>query len=239
MAKRAAPPTASDYQVRALLERYRCPVPFHTVRTRFLGNIASPDLQVSPIKMVEALWGGALPTFDDLDAANELMGALIMGLWNRLTRHQERLAPFRLTRMEVPATHHGLRNSPWYAGRNSTGSSKNCLATGIASISRSGHTRPSRFSRRFVPWLRRRKRLRRIRRNGRLMRRNRHRVCRRTANLGRDGTSADLTSTGGTGQSLPEPKRNLPRGRTPRHEKPKSYPKSEGMNDAGSPPPDT
>ncbi len=45
MAKRRTPPTASDDQVRALLDRYHCPVPFHAVRTRFLGNIASPDMQ--------------------------------------------------------------------------------------------------------------------------------------------------------------------------------------------------
>jgi hypothetical protein len=31
-----------------------------------------------------------------------------MGLWNRLTRHQERSAPFRLTRLEVPATREGM-----------------------------------------------------------------------------------------------------------------------------------
>jgi hypothetical protein len=108
MSKKATPPTASDDQVRALLQRYRCPVPFHAVRTRFLGNIASPDMQGSPIKMVEALWGGELPTFESLDAANELIGALVMGLWNRLTRHQERSAPFRLTRIEVSATREEL-----------------------------------------------------------------------------------------------------------------------------------
>ena len=108
MAKRTTPPTASDDEVRALLDRYHCPVPFHAVRARFLGNIASPDMQGSPIKMVEALWGGALPTFDSIDEANELIGALVMGLWNRLTRHQERSVPFRLTRMEVPATREGM-----------------------------------------------------------------------------------------------------------------------------------
>ena len=32
----------SDDEVRAFLDRYRCPVPFHVVRTRFLGSIASP-----------------------------------------------------------------------------------------------------------------------------------------------------------------------------------------------------
>ena len=30
-----------------------------------------------------------------LKAANELIGALVMGLWNRLTRHQERAFPPR------------------------------------------------------------------------------------------------------------------------------------------------
>jgi hypothetical protein len=108
MSKKPTPPSASDDQVRALLQRYRCPVPFHAVRTRFLGNIASPDMQVSPIKTVKALWGGELPAFDTIDAANELIGALVMGLWNRLTRHQERSVPFRLTRIEVPTTREGM-----------------------------------------------------------------------------------------------------------------------------------
>src|SRR5712671_7456624 len=79
----------SDDAVRALLERYRCPVPFHAVRARFLGNIASPILSASPLDTVKALWGGELPEFDSLDAANELLRILVMGLWNRLSRHQE------------------------------------------------------------------------------------------------------------------------------------------------------
>ncbi len=109
MARGGSPITGpSDEQVRALLERYRCPVPFHEVRTRFLGNIASPAMAASPLETVKGLWGGKLPEFDDLDAVNELMGALVMGLWNRLTRHQERNAPFRLLRFEVPETREGL-----------------------------------------------------------------------------------------------------------------------------------
>jgi hypothetical protein len=108
MARRTTPPTANDEEVRVLLERYRCPLPWHAVRTRFLGNIASTDMQASPIKTVEALWGGQLPTFDTIEAANELIGALVMGLWNRLTRHQERAVPFRLIRLEVPATREGM-----------------------------------------------------------------------------------------------------------------------------------
>jgi hypothetical protein len=108
MAKPAVPPTATDDEVRALLVRYRCPVPFHEVRTRFLGNIASPGMGVSPIKVVESLWGGELPEFETIEAANELVGALVMGLWNRLSRHQDRSAPFRLTRIKTKVTREGL-----------------------------------------------------------------------------------------------------------------------------------
>ena len=64
MTKHTNPTPVSDEQVRTLLERYNCPVPFHEVRTRFLGNIATPVISASPIKMVEKLWGGELPAFD-------------------------------------------------------------------------------------------------------------------------------------------------------------------------------
>ena len=102
------PSPASDEQVRALLERYKCPVPFHEVRTRFLGNIASPVMSASPLRVVEDLWGGELPPFDAIDQANELIGALVMGLWNRMTRHQDRASPFRLLRTETAPTREGL-----------------------------------------------------------------------------------------------------------------------------------
>jgi hypothetical protein len=97
-----------DDEVRLLLDRYNCPIPFHEVRTRLLGNIASPVMSASPIETVKGLWGGELPPLDDVNAANELIGALVMGLWNRLTRHQERNAPFRLLRFDMPETSKGL-----------------------------------------------------------------------------------------------------------------------------------
>lgn len=111
MGKRHQGPTgASDTEVRGLLDRYGCPTPFHAVRTRFLGNIASPVLGASPLNQVKALWDGELPEFDDVEAANELVGALVMGLWNRLTAHQDRKHPFRLTRFDVPETREGLEH---------------------------------------------------------------------------------------------------------------------------------
>jgi len=109
MAKKLpVPPTATDDEVRAILKRYDCQVPFHEVRTRFLGNIATPAMEATPIKLVESLWGGNLPPFDTMDAVNELMGALVMGLWNRLSKHQDRSLPFRLTRMDAGPTRNGL-----------------------------------------------------------------------------------------------------------------------------------
>ena len=110
MARQKRPPTAipSDDAVRALLERHRCPVPFHAVRTRFLGNIASPSLAASPLQDVKQLWGGELPVFDGEDELNEFMTVLVMGLWNGLTRHQERGHPFRLARFDTDATAAGL-----------------------------------------------------------------------------------------------------------------------------------
>jgi hypothetical protein len=41
-------------------------------------------MSASPLDAVKALWGGELPEFDSLDAVNELLRILIMGLWNRL-----------------------------------------------------------------------------------------------------------------------------------------------------------
>jgi hypothetical protein len=99
MAKKPQAPTASNEEVKDLLARYGCPVHFHEVRTRFLGNIATPMMSASPIKIVEGLWGGKLPIFESVDEANELIGVLINGLWNRLTRHQDRKSPFKLTRI--------------------------------------------------------------------------------------------------------------------------------------------
>jgi len=46
------------------------PMPFHVVRTRLLGNIASPDMTASPMDTVAGLWGGELPAIDNLDALN-------------------------------------------------------------------------------------------------------------------------------------------------------------------------
>jgi hypothetical protein len=88
-------------RVRALLAKHECPVPYHEVRTRFLGNIVTPQLAASPMQIVKDLWGGELPIFDSMDEVNELLDILINGMWNELTRHQKRSQPFKLTRISL------------------------------------------------------------------------------------------------------------------------------------------
>lgn len=99
---------ADEKTIKALLAVHACPVPFHEIRTRFLGSIASPGLAASPFEVMKNLWGGKLPEFENLDAVKELIGVLINGLWNSLTRHQKRSEPFRLVRTSVPETRAGL-----------------------------------------------------------------------------------------------------------------------------------
>ena len=97
-----------DKTVQALLERYACPIPFHVVRTRFFGNIATPDLDTSPLRTIGGFWGGELPEFDNAEAANELFEAL-MSLWNELAKHQSATKPFRLTRIVAKCDPDDLR----------------------------------------------------------------------------------------------------------------------------------
>jgi hypothetical protein len=108
MTNRKKPKSADEKAIRTLLDKHGCPTPYHEVRTRFLGNIATPDLTASPLRIVEDLWGGELPAFANMDEANEVIGALVQGLWNDLTRHQKRSQPFRLTRLNLDFTPENL-----------------------------------------------------------------------------------------------------------------------------------
>ena len=65
-------PPVDEKQVLSLLKEYDCPVPYHEVRTRFLGNIATPAITASPMHIVKGLWGGELPEFENMDAVNDL-----------------------------------------------------------------------------------------------------------------------------------------------------------------------
>ncbi len=105
-----APKRTSLAKVAGLLKRYQCPVPFHAVRALFMGSLASPVPDPSPIQAVQTLWGGEFPPFDTLDDLNNLLHALVDGLWNRLTVHQTAGKPFKLTRTQVRQTREGLHH---------------------------------------------------------------------------------------------------------------------------------
>lgn len=94
-------PAEDGQQVRDLLRRYVCPVPYHEVRTRFLGNIATPELSASPLNVAKGLWGGAFPEVESMEDLNRLIDTLINGLWNALTIHQKRSEPFRLVKVSI------------------------------------------------------------------------------------------------------------------------------------------
>jgi len=83
-----------------MLERYDCPMPYHAVCTHFLGAM-SGVAPVQPMKVLARIWDGKLPAFASIEAVNELLEALINGLWNELTVHQDEKQPYRL--MKFPA----------------------------------------------------------------------------------------------------------------------------------------
>ena len=101
---RPFPARVTDQQVQTLLTRHRCPTPMHVLRMRFLGAIASPRMEVSPIQWVTQAWDGELPEFASEAEAEELFQALLGGWWNRLSEHQNARSPFRLPRSEVKPT---------------------------------------------------------------------------------------------------------------------------------------
>ena len=100
----------SEQAIRALLAKYACPVAYHEVRARFLGNIACPDPSVQPVTVVASLWGGELPECESIDDANALLGALMMGLWNELAIHQDPKRPFCSARVPFEPTSANLGN---------------------------------------------------------------------------------------------------------------------------------
>lgn len=100
----------SDSAIRALLEKYACPIPYHEVRTRLLGSIACLEPTVTPMTAIAGLWGGTLPEFENLDDANAVLGALTIGLWNEMADHQAPHKPFRAFRVPLEPTSANLGN---------------------------------------------------------------------------------------------------------------------------------
>jgi hypothetical protein len=95
--------------IKRLLKRYDCPMPYHAVRARFLGCIACPSIDTHPMQALAALWDGAMPEIENIEDANELMQGLVNGVWNPLTLLLSGNKEFRLTRMRGPSDKAGLK----------------------------------------------------------------------------------------------------------------------------------
>ena len=104
------PGSATDKDVRALLERHKCPMSFHVVRSFLMGAIASPRVEISPLGTLAQIWGGEMPVFASREEVEEVTRILVHGLWNRLADHQSSRDPFRLSRFEVMPTRQALHD---------------------------------------------------------------------------------------------------------------------------------
>lgn len=65
------------------LARYDCPLSLHIVKFRFWGQITTVALSVSPMREIQSIWNGELPTFDDEDEESAFIETM-MSLWNTL-----------------------------------------------------------------------------------------------------------------------------------------------------------
>lgn len=101
MSAKSKPDNLNDQGIRVLLERHACLFPFHAVRARFMGRIATPSTTASPMQVIRDLWGGDLPEFENEQDAEILLTGLMQGLWNGLSEHQKRTDPFKLTRVKT------------------------------------------------------------------------------------------------------------------------------------------
>lgn len=109
MVARGKKQSVDNGAIRALLKHYACPLPYHQVRALFMGNIATLDMNASPMKEVQRLWNDELPVFESRKEAEAFFASLIQGLWNSLSAHQKRSHPFKLGRINTaPASYEYL-----------------------------------------------------------------------------------------------------------------------------------
>jgi hypothetical protein len=99
MTKTQSPKPPGEQAIRAMLNQYQCPAPFHVVRTRLLGNVATTVMHASPWQELALIWQGGLPVFGDKAELDTFVAVMIEGLWTDLGRHQDNNKPFRLTRL--------------------------------------------------------------------------------------------------------------------------------------------
>ena len=83
-----------DEKVKELLARYRPVLSFAEMRAATAGAVLTVEM-VQPSQLFAHLFGDGneQPAFENMEAARTWFGC-IMGLWNELTKHQEKNQPF-------------------------------------------------------------------------------------------------------------------------------------------------
>lgn len=66
------------------LVRNKCPLPFHTVRFRFWGQMVSVALRVSPMEEIQDIWDNEPPVFENEEEAQSFFD-VTFSLWNALS----------------------------------------------------------------------------------------------------------------------------------------------------------
>ncbi|WP_135079643.1 hypothetical protein [Terasakiella sp. SH-1] len=75
-----------DAGVARFLEQYKSQTPFHVVRTRVLGGLASPNKDLLPVMVVASFWPeDDFPRFVTKDEADKFFSTF-MGLWRRMEK---------------------------------------------------------------------------------------------------------------------------------------------------------
>ncbi len=75
-----------DAGVAKFLEQYKSDTPFHIVRLRVLGALASPNTDLLPVMVIASFWPeDAFPKFVTKDEA-DIFFSTFMGLWRRMEK---------------------------------------------------------------------------------------------------------------------------------------------------------
>lgn len=94
-------PYLGDQAVRKFLANHQSRVPFHVVRLRILGALASPNRELVPMMVFASFWPeGNFPRFET-QKQSETFFNLFMGLWQRIEKQAADLSPMLETKLAV------------------------------------------------------------------------------------------------------------------------------------------
>jgi hypothetical protein len=84
-----------------LLGYYNCPTPFHVVKMRILGGIASPNKNLAPIMVFSSFWTENTEPKLQTKKEAEIFFSSFMGLWDKMAKCQT-VSKVKLTNFSRP-----------------------------------------------------------------------------------------------------------------------------------------